>query len=89
MLGYRVPAPDQVKLISGGKYRGDTPFRVVTGHGRAFIVPFFLVGQGVGIYESLRKTTSATGRFGPESAVEAGVGSEAGARAAEFGAVAG
>jgi len=41
MFGYRVPAPDQAMLISGGRYgRGGAPFRVVTGHG-AFIAPFF------------------------------------------------
>src|SRR5436305_2443880 len=41
MLGYRVPAPDEAMLISGGKAGKDgTPFRVVTGHG-AFVVPFF------------------------------------------------
>jgi uncharacterized membrane protein YqiK len=41
MFGYRVPAPDQTMLISGGRYgRGGQPFRVVTGHG-AFILPFF------------------------------------------------
>lgn len=40
MLGYNVPAPDQAMLISGGKNRGNTPFRVVTGHG-AFVLPFF------------------------------------------------
>jgi flotillin len=42
MFGYRVPAPDQAMLISGGKIKGgtDAPFRVVTGHG-AFIMPFF------------------------------------------------
>jgi len=41
MFGYRVPAPDEAMLISGGKRGGsDTPFRVVTGHG-AFIMPFF------------------------------------------------
>src|SRR5512143_3788258 len=40
MLGYRVPAPDEAMLISGGKNRGETPFRVVTGHG-AFVMPFF------------------------------------------------
>ncbi|HLI40862.1 MAG TPA: flotillin family protein [Streptosporangiaceae bacterium] len=39
MLGYRVPAPDEAMLISGGRYglRG-APFRVVVGHG-AFAVP--------------------------------------------------
>src|SRR6266699_2419943 len=41
MFGYRVPAPDEAMLISGGRYgRDGAPFRVVTGHG-AFIVPFF------------------------------------------------
>jgi flotillin len=41
MLGYRVPAPDQALLISGGKSgRDGTPFRVVTGHG-AFVAPLF------------------------------------------------
>ncbi|HEY2550016.1 MAG TPA: SPFH domain-containing protein, partial [Streptosporangiaceae bacterium] len=40
MLGYRVPAPDEAMLISGGRYGKDgTPFRVVTGHG-AFVAPF-------------------------------------------------
>jgi flotillin len=41
MFGYRVPAPDQAMLISGGRrWRGGAPFRVVVGHG-AFVVPFF------------------------------------------------
>jgi flotillin len=40
MFGYHVPAPDEAMLISGGKNSGDTPFRVVTGHG-AFVLPFF------------------------------------------------
>jgi uncharacterized membrane protein YqiK len=40
MLGYNVPAPDQAMLISGGRNKGSTPFRVVTGHG-AFVLPFF------------------------------------------------
>ncbi len=41
MLGYRVPAPDQAMLISGGKHgmRG-APFRVVVGHG-TFVNPLF------------------------------------------------
>src|SRR3954453_18965949 len=38
MFGYRVPAPDQAMLISGGRAAGNAPFRVVTGHG-AFIMP--------------------------------------------------
>ncbi len=40
MFGYRVPAPDQAMLVSGGRGSGDTPFRVVTGHG-AFVMPVF------------------------------------------------
>jgi uncharacterized membrane protein YqiK len=40
MLGYRVPAPDEAMLISGGKAKSNAPFRVVTGHG-AFVIPFF------------------------------------------------
>ena len=40
MFGYRVPAPDQAMLISGGRGgTGGTPFRVVIGHG-AFVLPF-------------------------------------------------
>jgi flotillin len=41
MFGYHVPAPDEAMLISGGKgSHGETPFRVVTGHG-AFVMPMF------------------------------------------------
>lgn len=41
MFGYRVPAPNEAMLISGGKHgHAGTPFRVVTGHG-AFVLPFF------------------------------------------------
>jgi flotillin len=40
VFGYKVPAPDQAMLISGGRHRGEMPFRVVTGHG-GFIMPFF------------------------------------------------
>jgi uncharacterized membrane protein YqiK len=40
MLGYRVPSPDEAMLISGGKAKGNAPFRVVTGHG-AFVIPLF------------------------------------------------
>jgi uncharacterized membrane protein YqiK len=41
MFGWRVPAPDQAMLISGGKSsKANTPFRVVTGHG-AFVLPVF------------------------------------------------
>ena len=41
MFGYRVPAPDQAMLISGGKRApAGAPFRVVTGHG-AWILPIF------------------------------------------------
>lgn len=41
MFGYRVPAPNEAMLISGGKHSsGSAPFRVVTGHG-AFVMPVF------------------------------------------------
>ena len=41
MFGYRVPAPDEAMLISGGRYGlKEAPFRVVTGHG-AFVAPMF------------------------------------------------
>src|ERR1700737_2508217 len=40
MFGYKVPAPDEAMLISGGRAAGNAPFRVVTGHG-AFILPVF------------------------------------------------
>jgi flotillin len=40
MFGYHVPSPDQAMLVSGGRSKGDAPFRVVTGHG-AFVAPFF------------------------------------------------
>lgn len=41
MFGYRVPAPDEAMLISGGRAAKDgTPFRVVTGHG-TFVMPIF------------------------------------------------
>ncbi|WP_037606782.1 SPFH domain-containing protein [Streptacidiphilus rugosus] len=41
MFGYRVPAPDQAMLISGGRRgMGTAPFRVVTGHG-AFVLPVY------------------------------------------------
>ena len=39
MFFYRVPAPDQAMLISGGKSSDNAPFRVVVGHG-AFVAPF-------------------------------------------------
>lgn len=41
MFGYRVPAPNEAMLISGGR-RGQqgAPFRVVTGHGK-FVLPVF------------------------------------------------
>jgi uncharacterized membrane protein YqiK len=40
MFGYRVPAPDEAMLISGGKHAEGVPFRVIVGRG-AFIMPFF------------------------------------------------
>ena len=40
-FGYRVPAPDEAMLISGGRYgQKGAPFRVVTGHG-AYVMPVF------------------------------------------------
>src|SRR3978361_1499445 len=40
MFGYRVPAPNEALLISGGRRSrsGDLPFRIVVGHG-AFVLP--------------------------------------------------
>ena len=40
MFFYRVPAPDEAMLISGGRVKGEgnAPFRVVTGRG-AFVMP--------------------------------------------------
>jgi regulator of protease activity HflC (stomatin/prohibitin superfamily) len=41
MFGYRVPAPDEAMLVSGGKYGMEgAPFRVVIGHG-SFVMPMF------------------------------------------------
>jgi flotillin len=41
MFGYRVPAPDEAMLVSGGRrWRSGAPFRVVVGHG-SFVVPLF------------------------------------------------
>ena len=41
MRGYKVPAPDEAMLISGGRRgQGGAPFRVVTGHGK-FVLPIF------------------------------------------------
>ncbi|MBR7837668.1 flotillin [Actinospica durhamensis] len=40
MLFYKVPAPDQAMLISGGRRQGGAPFRVVTGHG-TYVLPIF------------------------------------------------
>jgi flotillin len=41
MFGYRVPAPDEAMLISGGRSgKGGAPFKVVVGHG-TFVAPFF------------------------------------------------
>ncbi len=44
MFGWRVPAPNEAMLISGGKQKqtaeGGMPFRIVSGHG-AFVVPVF------------------------------------------------
>jgi flotillin len=41
MFGYRVPAPDEAMLISGGRSgKGGAPFKVVVGHG-TFVAPLF------------------------------------------------
>ena len=41
MFGYRVPAPDEAMLISGGSSgKGGAPFKVIVGHG-TFVAPFF------------------------------------------------
>ncbi|HEV2375632.1 MAG TPA: SPFH domain-containing protein [Streptosporangiaceae bacterium] len=41
MFGYRVPAPDEAMLISGGRrWRSGAPFKVVVGHG-SFVTPLF------------------------------------------------
>src|SRR5437764_7412905 len=41
MFGYRVPAPDEAMLVSGGKYGMEgAPVRVVIGHGK-FVTPMF------------------------------------------------
>jgi flotillin len=42
MFGYRVPAPNEALLISGGKGSSsvELPFRIVVGHG-AFVLPIF------------------------------------------------
>lgn len=43
MFGWRVPAPNEAMLISGGKQKsadGALPFRIVSGHG-AFVLPVF------------------------------------------------
>src|SRR6201999_1684069 len=40
MFGFRVPAPDEALLISGGRAgRSGAPFRVITGRG-AYVLPF-------------------------------------------------
>ena len=40
MLFYKVPAPDEAMLVSGGRRQGGAPFRVVTGHG-TYVLPVF------------------------------------------------
>jgi flotillin len=53
MLGWRVPNPGEVMLVSGGKHKskvdnGALPFRIVTGHG-AFVVPLFRQASFLGL----------------------------------------
>ncbi len=38
MFGWHVPSPNQAMLISGSRNRGDSPFRIVVGHG-SFALP--------------------------------------------------
>lgn len=38
MLGWHVPSPNEAMIISGGRIKGDAPFRIVVGHG-AFALP--------------------------------------------------
>jgi uncharacterized membrane protein YqiK len=40
VLGYKVPAGNQAMIVSGGRSKGPSPFRVVVGHG-AWVVPGF------------------------------------------------
>jgi uncharacterized membrane protein YqiK len=40
VLGYHVPDPDEAMLISGGRAKDNSPFRVITGHG-AWVMPLF------------------------------------------------
>ena len=54
MLGYRVPAPDEAMLISGGKAKSNAPFRVVTGHGAPGRGPFDAIIVTAGAWEIAR-----------------------------------
>jgi flotillin len=38
MLGWHVPSPNEAMLISGSRNKGDSPFRIIVGHG-AFALP--------------------------------------------------
>ena len=53
MFGYKVPAPDEAMLISGGRAPGNAPFRVVTGHGAYIMPPFNKVELAVRVLEHL------------------------------------
>jgi flotillin len=67
MFGYRVPAPDEAMLISGGRSRkGGAPFKVVVGHG-TFVAPFFRKAR----YLTLSMTESEVGND-DESIINAG-----------------
>ena len=64
MFGWRVPAPNQALLISGGKQRasdGSAPlnFRIVVGHG-AFVLPIFRKASFLSL--AMRRAWSATTR---------------------------
>ncbi|MCK0093476.1 flotillin [Rhodococcus sp. HNM0563] len=62
MFGYRVPAPNEALLISGGNRGGDgAPFRVVTGQG-AFVIPVLRKADilSLDLHEALIKETCVT-----------------------------
>ncbi|WP_280505717.1 flotillin family protein [Nocardia farcinica] len=62
MFGYRVPAPNEALLISGGNRGGDgAPFRVVTGQG-AFVIPILRKADilSLDLHEAIIKETCVT-----------------------------
>ena len=73
MFFWHVPAPNEALLISGSKHQSqETQFRIVTGHG-CFVLPINevlvgLVGQGMSILDTLKKSSTAA-NVGPPGAV--------------------